>query len=231
MSGIDVRAFAVRDGSSAPQGDRIPARLRRGTSLLVRTMADLYAELEPVLTSKPVLVTGSAYGESETALALITAELTDPSTVSPARFATSVHNTAAGLLGIVTSNVTPSTAIAAGASTFAMALVEAIASVRTFGTEVALLVADQPIPTALDAWRTFSLTGVGLVLAPQGTGPSIARLGDVVHAPGVVTEAAPSAPWYPADFVEALRTRASGLVPLTRDGAGMLAIHLEAGTP
>ena len=155
VEAVEIRAFAVRpertdEGFGTPLGTLIPSRQRRAASPLARTIADLYSALAPSFTTPhPIVVTGSAYGETETAIVLIEGHLNDPSGVSPARFAASVHNTAAGLVGIATGNVAPATAIAAGEQTFAMALVEAIASVRTTGSEVAVLVAEQALPAAL----------------------------------------------------------------------------------
>jgi len=72
---------------------------------------------------------------------------------SPADFTMSVHHALAGLLSIHTSNTQAHTAISAGADTFAMALLEAIACLQeTPGAPVLLLYGDERLPPPFDVY-------------------------------------------------------------------------------
>jgi len=109
--------------------------------------------------------------------------------VSPTAFHNSVHNAAAGYWSIATAGQQPATCLGAHDWTWAAALLKAVADVAADGEPVLLCCYDHPLPAPLAALRpTASAFGVGLVLAPRGTGSPIAVIrvgyGGVPPKPG-----------------------------------------------
>ena len=149
----DVRAS--HDQSARPDADvppaRLPPRLRRRTSLLVRMIAEVAAQASEQaglpLGAMPIVV-GSAYGELGTTMELLH-ELTVDRAVSPFRFHNSVHNTASGYLSIAHENRRPATSLAAGEHTAAMVLLEAMTVLAERGGDVLVVLADETLPAAL----------------------------------------------------------------------------------
>ncbi len=147
-----VARFAVPSSISGTnaRGDLLPPRMRRGTSALTRLFVEVTAAVAP---TRPLdglrFVFGSAWGEANTAVALLEMRHNGDGQLSPARFAQSVHNTATGLLSIATGNREPSTAIAAGADTVAMCLLEAIGWLNESDVPVLVAVADECPPASL----------------------------------------------------------------------------------
>ena len=102
--------------------------------------------------------------------------------VSPTQFHNSVHNTAAGYWSIATGSQQPTTCIACHDATAAAALLKAAAEVHAEHRPLLLCVYDVPVPAPLDAKHpTEGAFGVGLVLAPEGSSPGMARM-DVRYA-------------------------------------------------
>jgi len=87
-------------------------------------------------------VFASAYGDLSINDYLCETLAGDPLLVSPTKFHNSVHNAPAGYWTIGTGCLKPSTAVAAGASTFAEALLEAIVQVHAGDDPVLLVCAD-----------------------------------------------------------------------------------------
>ena len=149
----DVRALmdgARRDDADAPPA-RLPVRMRRRTSLLIRMVAEVAAQASEQaglsLGAMPIVV-GSAYGELGTTMEMLH-ELSTERSVSPFRFHNSVHNTASGYLSIAHENRYPATSLAAGWQTAAMALLEARTLLEDRGGDVLVVVADETLPAAL----------------------------------------------------------------------------------
>jgi len=145
----------------------LPARARGRASPLTRMFAELFGRLiQPEDAAKLPMFFGSAYGEMSTTILLLDQMLVE-TTVSPAKFQSSVHNTAAGLLSIATENRAPATAIAAGDDTLAMTLADACSWLGCHGGQALVLVADEPGPRRLLRGRTFPAFGVGLLLSTE----------------------------------------------------------------
>lgn len=115
------------------------------------------------------VIFASAFGEIATAEALLL-EAYDANASSPARFRNSVHNTTTGLLSISVKNVLPSTAIAAGRDTVAMALCEASAQLASDADRVLLVFAEERVPRAFSEQHGYAPLGVAFVLARAGEG-------------------------------------------------------------
>jgi 3-oxoacyl-[acyl-carrier-protein] synthase-1 len=145
----------------------LPLRARGRASPLTRIFSELFGRL---LTDVPSprfpMFFGSAYGEMANTIALLDQMLAQP-TVSPAKFQASVHNTAAGLLSLVTENRSPATAIAAGDDTVAMTLCDACSWLDCHGGQAIALVADEVGPERLLRRRPFPAAGVGFLLSDR----------------------------------------------------------------
>jgi len=111
-------------------------------------------------------VFGSATGDGAVIHAILES-LAKGDPVSPTLFHNSVHNAAAGYWCIGTSSEQPANCLGCHDSTFAAALLKAMAEVRVEQVPVLLCVYDVPLPPPLDAKRRVAaLFGVGLVLGP-----------------------------------------------------------------
>jgi len=196
----DVRALmngTRRDDADAPP-PRLPVRMRRRTSLLIRMVAEVAAQASEQagvsLGAMPIVV-GSAYGELGTTMEMLH-ELFVERGVSPFRFHNSVHNTASGYLSIAHENRCPATSLAAGWQTAAMALLEAKTLLEDRGGDVLVVVADETLPAALTSAVATPVSGAVILRAlPRDAGdtaagassvdPALAWLGDLRQEPVV----------------------------------------------
>lgn len=177
MPGIaDARAWhdnAPRTDAEAPPA-RLPIRLRRRTSLLIRMVAEVAAQAAEQahisLGAVPIVV-GSAFGELTTTMEMLH-ELATDRAVSPFRFHNSVHNTASGYLSIAHDNHHPATSIAAGNDTTAMVLLEAMARLAAEGGDVLAIVADESLPEALGGRPTPSFAAAMILRATDAHTPA-----------------------------------------------------------
>ncbi len=97
--------------------------------------------------------------------------------ISPTRFHNSVHNAPAGYWSIATRSMAPSTSVCAYDASFGAGLLEAAALACARGAAVLLIAYDAPYPEPLHAKRpVIDAFGVGMVLAPAGSGRSLAEL-------------------------------------------------------
>jgi hypothetical protein len=146
---------------------RLPARLRRRTSLLVRMVADVAGQAcqqaGVSLAGLPVVV-GSAFGELGTTMEILD-ELETAREVSPFRFHNSVHNTAVGYLSIAHENRAPCTSLAGGDDTAAMVLQEASALLAFRGGDVLVVVADEVLPEAIGGRGTVPFSAAAVLRA------------------------------------------------------------------
>ena len=170
----DARALmdgTRRDGADAPPA-RLPVRMRRRTSLLIRMAAEVAAQASEQagisLGATPIVV-GSAYGELGTTMEMLH-ELTVERSVSPFRFHNSVHNTASGYLSIAHENQCPATSLAAGWQTAAMALLEARTLLEDRGGDVLVVVADETLPEALTSEVATPVSGAMILRAMPDNG-------------------------------------------------------------
>lgn len=178
----DFRAGRRGPICERPPAHVLSARARGRASTLTRTFAELFGQLEPLSPSaaaNPTLgipsIYASCFGEMDTTLKLLF-QMEDEPRLSPIRFQASVHNTASGLISLETKNRAFTTALAAGSSTFAMALLEAQAWLACHGGEIMVLVADEELPQRLDAELRFPPLGAGILLSATKTERSIALL-------------------------------------------------------
>lgn len=168
----------------------VGSRLLRATSILTRALCEVAwqatreAGFDPKSTPT---VFGSMHGEIQTAIDLLDM-LRDENVMSPARFKNSVHNTAAGIHSIATGNRSFTTAVAAGPSTLAMCLLEAMALLGTDEETVVVAVGEERLPELLRPMLgDFAPLGVGLALTrtpPEG-GRALARLSGLRREPGM----------------------------------------------
>jgi len=145
----------------------LPLRARGRASPLTRIFSELFGRLLGTVPAPHIpLFFGSAYGEMATTIALLDQMLVEP-TVSPTKFQASVHNTAAGLLSLITENRSPATAIAAGEDTVAMTLYDACTWLDCHGGQAMVLVADEVGPERLLRKRPFPAAGVAFWLSER----------------------------------------------------------------
>ncbi len=150
-----------------PPAELLPVRARGRASQLTRLSAELLGQLtaaEPSLLPTLATVYGSAFGEMATTRSLLD-QVEDPGGLSPAKFQSSVHNTAAGQLSIATGNREFSTALAAGEETVAMSLLEAFTYLALHGGDAAVMIADEDASSLLlPPDIRFPAAGVGFLL-------------------------------------------------------------------
>jgi hypothetical protein len=97
--------------------------------------------------------------------------------VSPTRFHNSVHNAPAGYWSIATGARGPSTSLCAHESSFTAGLLEAAVQAHCEALRVLLVAYDMPHPFPLSVVAPVSAPfGVALLLAPQRSDASLARL-------------------------------------------------------
>jgi len=121
---------------------------RRATPLGQKILMAALALGETAQTSRYILA--SRHGEFSRQLGILDA-LASAELPSPADFTMSVHHALAGLLSIHTGNTQAHTAIAAGADTFGMALLEAVACLQEApGASVLLIYGDELLPPPYD---------------------------------------------------------------------------------
>jgi len=160
----------------------VDSRLLRATSVATRvcieaaSQALTEAALDPATTPT---VFGSWHGEIQIAIEQIEVIRNGDGLVSPARFRNSVHNTASGVLGIATKNRGFTTAIAAGAQTFAMSLLEALALLGAGAHAVVVTVGEEPLPPRLSACGELAAMGISFALtaSPPTSGPALGAVG------------------------------------------------------
>jgi hypothetical protein len=248
MPGVpDARAF--REGVRRPDAEvppaRLPPRLRRRTSLLIRMVAEVAAQAAEQagvsLGAIPVVV-GSAYGELTTTMEMLH-ELAAERLVSPFRFHNSVHNTASAYLSIAHENRSLATSVAAGNDTAAMILLDALTLLADRGGDVLVVIADEPLPESLTSARSSATTtpvSAAAILRARPTERAalegleriaLAWLGDLRQGPGTsataersVDEESPSATFL--RLVAAVMDARS-----TRPGRPPTRVDVTAGQP
>lgn len=161
--------------------DTIPPLLRRRSSQAMQlafsaaTAACEHAQRSPATLPS---VFASVAGEIRTT-DLLCGELVKPEgVISPSAFHNSVQNTAAGYWSITQQCTRPTSALAAGSDTFAMALLEAWCQLACQGGGELLLVCHDEIwPAYLDPGRGEPAFGCALVLAAGMVEGSIMQIG------------------------------------------------------
>lgn len=141
----EMRVLARAEWSAGPDSPKpdvsfIPAMTRRRLTTVERAALSVAHRVWPGDEEIPV-VFASRWGEIGTTLKLMR-QLHDEGEMSPAGFANSVHNAAAGHLSLVKRNRAPYTAIAAGPDSYAMGLLEA----STYPGKVLFVYAEETTP-------------------------------------------------------------------------------------
>ncbi len=163
---------AFRQGLPFPAVDiniqSIPALLRRRSSLATRlafTAAHRACEQAGRSVSELPAVFASTAGEIQTTDQLCLEMSHAHGVVSPSAFHNSVQNTAAGYWNIAQNSYSPSTALAAGIDTFAMAMLEAWCQLLSQGGELLLVCYDETWPEILAAGKGTPAFASAWVLA------------------------------------------------------------------
>ena len=155
-----------------PSGELLDKRSRRRASVQTKAIADAYGEAlaQSGLDARTVAsVFGSALGEAATMIGLLDQMWREGGMLSPMRFATSVHNAAAGVVSIATGNRGFSTSLGADHDTPAMSLIEGMAIALAHDTPVIVACGDEQTPNGLvpegEGWQSLT---VALALVPLG---------------------------------------------------------------
>lgn len=161
--------LAIAADDSTPPLEFINPMLRRRLSRLSRLA--LKVAYEGAAGDHALrTVFASRHGEIHRTRGLL-ADLAAGEPLSPMAFSLSVHNTASGLYSIASGNTAPSTAIAAGRDTLAMAVIEAAGQLQQ-AERVMVVFADEPLPEDYREFADESTApfGLALLLGRAGTG-------------------------------------------------------------
>ena len=116
--------------------------------------------------------------------------------ISPTRFANSVHNAAAGYWSIATGAKLESNVLCAYDASFGAGLLEALTQVAVDGESVLLVAYDTEYPEPIHSVRPVpDAFGAALVLTPQRSPTSIARISATLEEEPMDTMADPSLEW------------------------------------
>ncbi len=220
MTAFGVRTVAVWTAErGSPKAELLPAAQRRRCSLLTRMIAEVMADLRAgglAIADAPI-VCGTGYGEIATTAALLEQMHTEEGGLSPIRFAGSVHNTAIGQLAIAIEHRGMSTATSAGPQTLAMSLVEAIGLLAAGARDVALVLADEPLPAPLQPPYDGLAVALHLVRDPAPgdvvlDGPYADAEAPVSARPPASVAANPCAPAW--SLAQAITARHAGVIAL-----------------
>jgi hypothetical protein len=226
----------------APQAELVPLRQRRRASVLSKAVADAYAEslaptgLDPATVES---VFGSALGEATTMVGLLGQMYGDAATLSPMRFATSVHNAASGMISIATDNRGMTTAIGADYDTPAMALLEGMGVVLSRKRSVVVCCGDEAPPEDFVPPDVgWSLMTASIVIGPVDhapiDAPRLSRLTIApadLEAPPVTDSIARNPNIGLLDLVVAISQGAEGVLRLDRGAGRGYSIRLHASAP
>ncbi len=189
-----------QDAPSVPAPRPAPALLapteRRRAPDSVAVALDVAAAACAVARCEPrsiPSVFASTYGDLAVSDSVCEQLARAPLDTSPTKFHNSVHNAAAGYWAIATGCLKPYTSLAAQQHTFGTGLVTAVLSVLSQRARVLYVAYDIEARGPLAAVaQSRGMLGAALVLAPQATAQSLARLAlTVEEAEGQATPARP----------------------------------------
>jgi hypothetical protein len=246
VAGYDGLAGFARGTTSrdhdVPKAELVPLRQRRRASVLSKALADAYAESLAgtgldLATVESVF--GSALGEATTMIGLLGQMYDGAATLSPMRFATSVHNAASGMISIATDNRGMTTAIGADYDTPAMALLEGMGLALARKRAVVVCCGDEAPPEDFVSTSVgWSLMAAAIVIGPVDHAPIEApRLSGLTIAPGDLDapHVADSIARNPniglLDLVVAISRGAEGVLRLDRGAGRGYSIRLHASRP
>lgn len=162
------------------QPSLLPPNERRRASATVRMafrVAEATVQASSIATHELATVFSSSDGDLAIAQRICTALAQAQRFISPTDFHNSVHNAAAGYWSIAALAKGPATAISAFDCSFTAGLLEAMGMVCIEQRATLLVAYDVPAPAPLLAKRSMQhAVGVGLVLTPQATERSVARI-------------------------------------------------------
>ena len=160
--------------------DSIPPMLRRrssqATQMAFSVASAVCAKTRRSAAALPA-VFASVAGEIQTTDLLCTELVKPEGVISPSAFHNSVQNTAAGYWSIAQQCMQPSSSLAAGCDTFAMAVLEAWCQLSCHGGELLLVCYDERWPAYLDTARGEPAFACALVLAAEAVDGAIAHIG------------------------------------------------------
>ncbi len=150
----------------------VESRMKRATSLMTRMAVECVAGAltdANIPLSEAATLFGSTHGEIQIAVDQMVMMRDGEGQISPARFKNSVHNTAAGLFSIAAKNRGFTTAIAAGADTFAMTLLEGLALLQTGEAHHAVVsICDEALPDPIHPYAPHGPAAIALALSTEG---------------------------------------------------------------
>lgn len=176
-----------------PPLDGVPPMQRRRFSDLSRQA--LWAAFDCAAGVAVPTIFASPHGEIHRTQSLL-ASLAANEPLSPAAFSVSVHNTASGLYSIAADDRSSSTAIAAGADTLPLALVEAVGALRR-SDRAMVVFADEPLPPQYREPGATVAPPLALALLVGRPGADAVELapGAAVAAPAAESHALSVARW------------------------------------
>ncbi len=160
--------------------ETIPPLLRRRSSRAMQlAFSAATAACDSAQRSPSMLpcIFASVAGEIQTTDLLCTELVKPDGAISPSAFHNSVQNTAAGYWSIAQQCTQPASALAAGADTFAMALLEAWCQLACQGGELLLVCYDENWPAILDPNRGEPAFSCAFVFAAGAVAGSIIQIG------------------------------------------------------
>jgi len=165
----------------------LPAAERRRSGAIVKLTLATGLEAIAAAGLNPAelpSVFSSSGGDGDNCHAICEMLASDDRQISPTRFHSSVHNTAAGYWSIATGAMTTASVLCAYDASFGAGLLEALAQVAADDTRTVLLACDTAYPQPLFSTRPIpDAFGMALVLAPRGSERSLAQITvDLTHA-------------------------------------------------
>ena len=163
-----------------PAPQLLPAAERRRSGAIVKltlaTGLEAIAAAGLDAASLPSVFSASG-GDGENCHAICEMLASDDRQISPTRFHNSVHNAAAGYWSIATGAMTTSSVLCAFDGCFGAGLLESLTQVVVDHVHTVLLACDTPYPEPLHSARPIpDAFGIALVLAPQASAQSLARI-------------------------------------------------------
>lgn len=158
---------------SNPEAQLLSGALRRRASPLTRATIEAFqqavseAGCDRALTPS---VWATAHGEHETAIAILDRMWCGDGKLSPTRFHNSVHNTASGYASIASHNRCPSTTLTGDRQLVGSAFLEAFCQLEAGASDVALVMADEPILPPFDARGARAPLAIAFALSSRPDG-------------------------------------------------------------
>lgn len=173
-------AAYVRAGNAAPSSSLLPAAERRratpSTRIALTAAQQALAHAGLAATNVPA-VFGSSSGNPDIIHDICAMLAAGDYQISPTKFHNSVHNAASGYYSIAVASHRAVTSLCAFDGTAPAALLETAVQAIAAQTPVLMVCYDLPYPFPLSEARpTIDAWALGLVLAPAGFEPAIARL-------------------------------------------------------